>query len=139
MRSIRKITVACLAIAIAAGLGIAADAGAKKTKKRRVASHIAVQFVGPDGFKGRVKSKEKACRSQRLVTLYRVNSGPSVPSSDVVTTTYTRSKGNWTLPSPQSPGQYFAQVKKKTVKKKTRKGRKAVICRGASSNVATWG
>lgn len=138
MRTITKITAACLALVIAAGLGLAVDAGAKKKgKKKHVATHIALQTVGADGITGRVKAKVKACRSQRVVTLYRVNSGPSVPSSDPVTTTYTRGKGTWSLPSPQSPGQYFAQVKKKTLPKKKKKGR-AVICKGASSNVATF-
>jgi hypothetical protein len=54
-----------------------------------------------------------------------------------VVSTWTNSKGAWSLPGPQVPGAYWAQVKKKTLPK--RKGKRAVVCKTAYSNGATWG
>src|SRR5215207_3890963 len=86
MGSIDRIGVLCLAVALAVGLAPAATA-AKKSKKSRVTTHAIVQSVGPDGVTGRVLGNRAACRAQREVTLFRVNSGPSVPSGEFVAVT----------------------------------------------------
>jgi hypothetical protein len=114
-------------------------AASKKAKRKKtyVASQITFVAAGPEGMSGRVTAKGKACRAQRHVAIYRVNSGPSVPSSDFFASTWTHGDGSWTLPAPQSPGSYWAQVQKKTVKKKKKK--KTVICRAAFTNGGvTW-
>ena len=131
MRSLGRIGVLCLALALAASLGLASVASAKKHKKRQVGTQAVVQSVGPDGIHGRVSGKTKACRSQRHVTVYRVNSGPSVPSSEFVASTWTRGDGSWTIPGPMYPSQFFAVVDSKSAKR--------VHCSAATSNSQVWG
>jgi hypothetical protein len=140
MRLIRRICVIGFVLLLAISAGFAGTAASKKAKgkKTHVASQVTFLAAGPEGLSGRVKAKGKACHAQRQVLIYRVNSGPSVPSSDFLNSTWTRGDGSWTLPAPQSPGQYYAQVlQKKTVNKKKKKKR-TVICRSASSNAAAW-
>jgi hypothetical protein len=137
MRSVGRICALCLVLALAVGLGLASAAGAKKTKKAHFGSQLTLQVAGVDGFSGQVSAKAKVCRAQRQVAVYRVNSGPSVTSYEFVTSTWTHGDGSWTLPGPQYPGQYMAQVDTKTVPKTTHA--RAVICRSAYSNGATFG
>jgi hypothetical protein len=134
MRSIRKITAVGLSVAAAAGFTAATQASAKKKphKKQHVSSQIALQTAGVDGIGGRVSASGKACRSQRQVTLYRVNSQASVPTNEFIASTWTRGDGSWSFPGPQYPSLYFAEVSKKTVPKTRKHG--AVICRFAVSN-----
>ena len=136
-----RITALFLALVLAAGMAVASDTGAKKKthRKAHVTSLVSLQAAGPDGFSGRVSGRGrrgKVCRGQRLVSIYRVNSGPSVPSNEFVTTTWTHGDGSWSLPGPQYPGQYFAVVEKKTIPRHKRSG--AVICRYGASDGATW-
>jgi len=130
MRSIDRIGVLCLAVALAVGLAPAATA-AKKSKKSRVTTHAIVQSVGPDGVTGRVLGNRVACRAQREVTLFRVNSGPSVPSGEFVAVTWTRGDGSWTVPGPAYPGEFLAVVDAKSAKR--------VVCSAATSNSLHWG
>jgi hypothetical protein len=134
MRSIRKITAVGLSVAVAVGFIAATEASAKKKphKKQYVSSQIALQTAGVDGIGGRVSAGGKACRSQRQVALYRVNSQASVPTNEFVASTWTTGDGSWSFPGPQSPSLYFAEVSKKTVPKTRKHG--AVICRFAVSN-----
>jgi hypothetical protein len=126
MRSIGRICVLCLVLALAAGLGFASAAGAKKAKKTRVGSQVTVQAVGPNGVEGNVSGKGKVCRAQRHVNVYRVNSGPSVPSGEFVASTWTHGDGSWEIPAPVYPSQFYAVVDKKSAKR--------VVCSSATSN-----
>jgi hypothetical protein len=123
MRLSGKIGALCLALVLAVSLGAVADGAARKA---RVGSGITLESVGPDGADGHVSSTRKACRTQRRVSFYRVNSGPSVPSSEPMGSTWTRGDGSWTIPGPLPPSQYFAVVE--------RKGAVGVICGSAESN-----
>jgi hypothetical protein len=123
MRLSGKITVLFLAVALALCLGGAADGAGRKA---RVSSTISLDSLGPDGAWGRVSSGSKDCRSQRRVSFYRVNSGPSVPSSEPMGSTWTHGGGYWTIPGPLPPSQYYAVV--------VRKGAKGVACSSSDSN-----
>jgi hypothetical protein len=132
MRSLGRIGVLCLALALAVTLGLASVATAKKhRKKRQVGTQAVVQAVGPDGIHGNVSGNTKACRSQRHVKVYRVNSGPSVPSSEFVASTWTRGDGSWAIPGPMYPSEFFAVVDSKRAKR--------VVCSAATSNSLPWG
>jgi hypothetical protein len=127
MRLSGKISTLCLALVLAVSLAAGADATAKKTS---VSSEVALQSVGPDGAAGHVTSGRK-CRAQRQVSFYRVNTGPSVPSSEPVTSTWTRGDGSWAVPGPLYPSEFFAVVQAKTAK--------GVVCQSATSNSLDWG
>jgi hypothetical protein len=132
MRSLGRIGVLCLALAVVVSLGLASVATAKKhRKKRQVGTQAVVQAVGPDGIQGQVSGNAKACRSQRHVAVYRVNTGPSVPSSEFVASTWTRGDGSWALPGPMYPSEFFAVIDSKSAKR--------VICSPATSNSLAWG
>jgi hypothetical protein len=132
MRSLGRIGVLCLALALAVTLGLASVATAKKHRKKRpVGTQAVVQAVGPDGIHGNVSGNTKACRSQRHVNVYRVNSGPSVPSSEFVASTWTRGDGSWAIPGPMYPSEFFAVVDSKRAKR--------VVCSAATSNSLPWG
>jgi hypothetical protein len=121
----------CLALALAVGLSSAAGATAKKAKKTRVATQASVEAVGPDGVTGLVSGSHKACRAQRHVTLYRVDSVGSVPSNEFVTSTWTRGDGSWVIAGPMYPSEFFAVVESKSAKR--------VVCSAATSNSLHWG
>ncbi|MDX6607690.1 MAG: hypothetical protein QOD14_2230 [Solirubrobacterales bacterium] len=123
MRTIGKIAALCLALVLTLGLAVAADAAGKKS---RVSSAITLQSVGPDGADGSVASGRKACRTQRRVMLYRVNSGASVPSSEPMASTWSRGDGSWTVPGPLPTSQYFAVVERKRAA--------GVVCGSSDSN-----
>jgi hypothetical protein len=130
MRPIRRISALCLPLVLVVSLGVTAEAIAKKTKTRE-ASQVTVQAVGPNGVTGRVSGVQKTCRAQRQVTLYRVNSGPSFPSSEFVASTWTHGDGSWTVPGPMYPSEFFAVVGAKSAKR--------VVCGSAVSNSLLWG
>jgi len=127
MRLSGKISTICLGLVLALSLVAAAGATAKKISVR---SEIALQSVSPDGAVGQVISGRR-CRAQRQVSFYRVNSGPSVPSSEPVTTTWTRGDGSWAVPGPLYPSEFFAVVQAKRAK--------GVVCQSATSNSLDWG
>jgi hypothetical protein len=127
MRLSGKISTICLALVLAVSLAAAANATAKKIN---LSSEIALQSVSPDGAVGHVSSGRR-CRAQRQVSFYRVNSGPSVPSREPVTTTWTRGDGSWAVPGPLYPSEFFAVVQTKRAK--------GVVCQSATSNSLDWG
>jgi hypothetical protein len=135
MRSIGRIVALCLALTLATGVGLAAQAGAKTKKTHRAKVHetseVTIQAVGPDGIAGHVAGRDKACRAQRHVTVYRVNSGPSVPSGEFVASTWTRGDGSWVIPAPVFPSEFFAVVDGRSAKR--------VTCSAAASNSLLWG
>ena len=133
MRRIGNIVVLCLALAAVVGLGVVAGADAKKKSraKSHESSQVTVEAVGPNGVTGRVSGRDKACRAQRHVTVYRVNSGPSVPSSEFVASAWTRGDGSWAIPGPMFPSQFFAVVDAKSAR--------GVVCSSATSNAPVWG
>jgi hypothetical protein len=128
MRSIARIGLLWLALLLAASLAVSAEATAKKVRR---GSQISVQSVGPDGAGGRVSGSGKACRAQRQVALYRVNTGSSIPSSEFVATTWTRGDGSWAVPGPLYPSQFFAVVGAKSARR--------VVFGSATSNSLPWG
>ena len=130
MRSIRKATLACLALVLALSLVPAAGAAAK-AKKSHPGSAIALDSVGPDAVTGHVSSNGRTCRVQRQVTLYRVNSGSSVPSGEFVGSTWSRADGSWSVPGPLFPSEFFAVVERKSAKD--------TVCASATSNSLHWG
>src|SRR3954454_8389416 len=128
MRSIVKTIAICLAAGLLLGLG-AAPASAKKS---RVGSRVTLQSVGPDGVQGRVAGKSRVCRAQRHITVYRVNSGPGVPSGEFVGTAWTHGDGSWKIPGPIYPSQFYAVADRK------RAG--SIVCSAATSdNAPVWG
>jgi hypothetical protein len=130
MRSIRKALLLCVPLLVALSLVPAAGAAAK-AKKSHPSSAIAVESVGPDAVTGHVSSDGRACRVQRQVTLYRVNSGSSVPSGEFVGSTWTRADGSWSVAGPLYPSEFFAVVERKSAK--------GVVCAPATSNSLRWG
>jgi hypothetical protein len=114
-----KIAVICLLLIalFASGVG---DAGARKHKHKRhkkqvaqvtsVASQISLDVINADGASGSVSAGRSACLGDRVVTLYQVNSGPSVPSSFPVASTYSRSDGSWSIQRPTASYEYYAVV-----------------------------
>jgi hypothetical protein len=128
MRSIGRISVLCLALALAMSVGLAADAAAKRS---RVDSRATLQSVGPDGAAGQVSSSRRVCRAQRQVFLYRVNTEGSIYSSEYVTSTWTHGDGSWTIPGPLFPSEFFAVAQPKNTKR--------VDCQSATSNSLHWG
>jgi hypothetical protein len=135
MRRIGTIAALCLALAAMVALGAVAGADAKTKKKHRAKVHetsqLMLQAVGPDGLSGRVSGSDKTCRAQRHVTVYRVNSGPSVPSSEFVGSTWTHGDGSWAIPGPMFPSQFFAVVEAKSAKR--------IVCSSSTSNALLWG
>src|SRR3954453_4172497 len=134
MGRIGTISALLLVVALAVGLGTAGDAGAKtKTghAKHRGTSQVTLQSVGPNRITGRVSGGQRVCRRQREVTVYRVNSGPSVPSSEFVASTWTQGDGSWVVPGPMFPSQFFAVVEAKRANR--------VVCGSATSNPLVWG
>ena len=126
MRSIWKINALCIAVALIAVVSLGAAAADGAARKARVGSAITLESVGADGAHGRVSSTRKACRVQRTVAFYRVNSGSSVPSSEPMGSTRTRGDGSWTIDGPLPTSQYHAVVKKKSAA--------GVVCRSDDSN-----
>src|SRR4051794_34612034 len=128
MRSIGRIGVLCITLALALSVGASSSAVAKK---RHLSSQVSIQAVGPDGVTGRVAGPEKPCRAQRHVDVYRVNSGQSVPSGEFVASTWTHGDGSWEIPGPVYPSQFYAVVGAKSAKR--------VVCSSATSNAPVWG
>ena len=128
MRSI----VNSIAICLAAGLLLCPVGMAAGATKSRVGSHVTLRSVGPEGVRGQVAGKGKVCRAQRQITVYRVNSGPSVPSGEFVGTTWTHGDGSWEIPGPLYPSQFYAVVQRTRAK--------GVVCSAATSdNAPVWG
>jgi hypothetical protein len=129
-------TISALLVVAVLAVSSAADAAATKTSrakshKSHASSRVTVETVGQEGVTGRVSGSEKACRTQRQVTVYRVNSGSSVPSSEFVATAWTHGDGSWAIPGPLYPSEFFAVVSPRSAKR--------VICGPATSNSLLWG
>jgi hypothetical protein len=106
MRIASKLIPLCLLFVLALGLA-AGDAAAKR---KAVDSQITLTSVSQDGAGGIVSGKRQACVAERRVTLYQLNSGPSVPSAFPVARTNTRADGSWSFGGWLYSGQYFAKV-----------------------------
>ena len=131
MRSIWRINALCIAVALIAVVSLGGAAADGAARKARVGSKITLESVGPNGADGHVSSSRKACRAQRRVAFYRVNTGPSVPSSEPMGSTLTRGDGSWTIPGPLPTSQYFAVVRSKHVQQ--------VVCGSDTSNSRVLG
>jgi len=130
MRSIWKINALCIAVALIAVVSLGAAAADGAARKARVGSRITLESLSPDGAGGHVSSTRRACRAQRRVTFYRVNSGSSVPSSEQMGSTLTRKNGSWAIPGPLPPSQYHAVVQ--------RKGAAGIVCQSSKSNARVF-
>jgi hypothetical protein len=133
MRRIGSIIALFLALAAVFSLGVVAGADAKKKGRAKVrkSSQVTLQAVGPDGLAGRVSGTEKACRAQRQVSVYRVNSTAAIPSAEFVAATWTHGDGSWSVPGPMYPSEFFAVIATKKAKR--------LVCSSASSNHLVWG
>jgi hypothetical protein len=116
----------CLLIATLALSAMAGEAGAARKK---VNSSATLESVSADGVSGTVGSSQGACRSQRTVTVYMLNTsspGTAVPYG----TTFTSGDGSWSLDGWAYPGQYYAVVEAKKVRH--------FVCQTATSNSKAW-
>jgi hypothetical protein len=129
MRLFLKFAVAVVAAAVLLGPG--AGGASARAKKARVGSQVNLQAVGPDGIAGRVAGKRGACRTQRHVNVYRVNSESSIRSGEFYASTWTRGDGSFSIPGPVDPSGYYAVVDRKSAKR--------VVCSAATSNSQVWG
>jgi hypothetical protein len=125
MAPIRAIALSLvLAILALAGMSGAADAARKK-----ISSTASLESLGADGVSGKVGSRQAACRAQRSVTVYMLNS--TSPSTAVpFGTAFTSGDGAWSIDEWAYPGQYYAVVEPK----KTRH----FVCHTATSNSKVW-
>jgi hypothetical protein len=128
---LRRAGVVLIVLALALGLG-GALAGAKKHKKRGFGTGVTLSHPSDREFTGRVSSKLKGCRAQRLVTLYYTD--PSTFQTQPLSVQRTTKKGNYRVDLTQSAygGSYRAQVPKVS------KGR-GRLCRAGRSNVLNVG
>jgi hypothetical protein len=134
MAAIAKRSLVCVVLVVAMSLGLAAGAGAKQSRhhsKSHPSSAISLSVVGPDGVSGRVVSDSNACRAQREVILYRVNSVSSIPSGEFVAATVSGGDGSWTVPGPLYPSEYYAVLESKNTRD--------TVCGPATSNLLHWG
>lgn len=131
MGCVRKSMLLCVALALALSLAPAAGVAAKKKAKAHPSSAISLESVGADAVTGRISSAQRACRAQRPVTLYRVNTVSSVPSGEPVARTWTLADGSWGVPGPLFPSEFYAVAERKSAK--------GIVCDSATSNSLHWG
>jgi hypothetical protein len=129
MRLFLRVAIPLVALALTFGQG--ATGATARAKKAHVGSQVNLQAVGPDGIVGRVGGKRGACRAQRHISIYRVNSESSIPSGEFYASTWTHGSGSFSIPGPVSPSEYYVVV--------DRKGAKGVVCSAATSNSQVWG
>jgi hypothetical protein len=118
--------VLCLVLAALLLAGMTGDASAAR---KQVGSSATLESVSADGVSGRVDSPQGACRAQRAVTVYMVNTsspGSAVPFGS----TFTSGDGAWSIDEWAYPGRYYAVV----APRKTRH----FVCQSATSNSVTW-
>jgi hypothetical protein len=125
MSRIRPLAI-CLVLAGLVLLGIAGEASASRKK---VGSAANLESVSADSVSGTVDSAQGACRAQRTVTVYMVNTS-SPPTAVPFGTTFTSGDGTWRLDDWAYPGQYYAVI----APRKTRH----FVCQAATSNSETW-
>jgi hypothetical protein len=123
-----KLSVLCVAAVLVLGLSGPGEAAVRKP----IASQITLTVLGPDGATGTVSSGQAACRGDRVVTLYRENSGSSIPSSVPVANVWTRADGTWSFDGWLYPAQYWAAVQPKQAKRFN--PTKRFSCQYAASN-----
>jgi hypothetical protein len=125
MAPIRAIALSLvLATLVLSGMAGEADAARKK-----VGSTASLESLSADGVSGKVASRRAACRAERTVTVYMLNS--TSPSTAVpFGTTFTSGDGAWSIDEWAYPGEYYAVVEPK----KTRH----FVCRTATSNSKAW-
>jgi hypothetical protein len=116
----------CVVLASVLLFGMAGEASAAR---KTVGSTANLESVSADSVSGEVDSAQGACRAQRTVTVYMVNSS-SPPTAVPFGTTFTSGDGTWRLDDWAYPGQYYAVI----APRKTRH----FVCRAATSNSVTW-
>ena len=102
----------------------------KRHKKRGYATRVTLTHPSDTQFTGRVSSKLKACRNQRLVTVYYTD--PFTGQIQPVSVQRTNKSGRYQvdLTHPAYGGNYQAKAPKVS-KRRTR------LCRAGASNVLT--
>ena len=117
-----------LALVLAVSLSWAtADASKKHKKHLGFNTGVTVTHPSDTQFAGRVSSKLKGCRKQRLVNLFYTD--PATGQTQPLAVDRTNKKGRYRMDLSKSPfgGTYYAQAPK--VKK-----RRVQLCRAGKSN-----
>jgi hypothetical protein len=129
--AVRRAGVLLIVAALAPGLG-ATLAGARK-QRNKWPSKVSLSHPSSTVFQGKVKSKLRACRAQRLVTLNYTD--PQTGQTQPLMIDRTNKKGRYTmtLTTPAYPGGYQAQV----AKEKIRAMKAPRTCKGAKSGFHT--
>lgn len=68
-----------------------------------------VTLAPDDPFHGRVTSKEDGCEDDRVVKVFRVESGPD----GLYGSTETDTHGKWSIPAGTPHGDFYAKVKRR--------------------------
>jgi hypothetical protein len=136
MSLVRRAGVLLAVAVLAVGLSTAPAGGAKKRKGKAWASeitlvHAAITLVhaASTQFSGRVSSNLKACRAQRLVTVFYTDSGTGQTLPLSVQRTDKQGGYLVSLPKPAFAGTYHAEV----TQQKIRALRARQTCRAARS------
>jgi hypothetical protein len=128
----RRAGVLLIVATLALGVG-AALAGAKK-QRSKWPSKVSLSHPSSTVFEGRVKSKLRACRAQRLVTLYYTDpqTGQTLPL--LVDRTNKKGRYEMAVATPAYPGGYQARLSKE----KIRAMKAPRTCKGAKSGFHTF-
>jgi hypothetical protein len=130
MRRVKDIACLCLAIGATLALSVAPASAHKHKARKAVGSTMSLDSVNADGFSGHLTTSAPACRGQRQVTVYMVNSSGSVPSSVPFGTAVTRSDGSLGLGGWAYPGEYYAVAAQSKTKR--------ALCGSATSDSKSW-
>lgn len=115
-------------VLIVAALGLGIEGAVAGAKKHKWPSHVSLTHPSSTVFTGAVTSKFKACRSQRLVTLYYTD--PTTGQTQPLSVQRTDKFGKYRvdLTQPAYGGNYQAQVPRVSKQRIN-------ICRAGQSNV----
>jgi hypothetical protein len=125
--------VAVLAVSMVGG-GFAGAATVKKFPTSVTINFVAGDAYHADKFKGKVKSRKKACRRHRKVTVLRKKPGPDAKyGSD-----FTNRKGKYVVTRGDATharaGKYYAKAKKKV---KVKSNGTKIVCKKGKSKTIT--
>jgi hypothetical protein len=129
MSLVRRAGVLLAVAVLAVGLSTAPAGGAKKRQGKAWASEITLVHAASTQFSGRVSSNLKACRAQRLVTIFYTDSGTGQTLPLSVQRTDKQGGYLVSLPKPAFAGTYHAEV----TQQKIRALRARQTCRAARS------
>jgi hypothetical protein len=87
-------------------LSLALAAGAPAAEREDVSTTIRIAQLTASRANGNVFAKEKECRDERIVFLFRVTGGGQ--PADRIAIGKTSKSGAWTIHTPLAPGNYYA-------------------------------